>query len=152
MNLSPHFTLKEFSDSDQAERLVIDNSVPEKLIAEARRTANMMERIREYLSFLLGKPVPISVNSAHRCLALNRAIGSTDGSDHIKMMAIDFRAPVFGTPYDVSKALVPMMERLGIGQLIYEHTWVHVSSRPSEKIINRVLTVQGKNYAPGIIK
>jgi hypothetical protein len=46
------------------------------------------------------------ISSGYRCLALNRAIGSSDTSDHIKAMAADFRAPAFGSPLEVSKALL----------------------------------------------
>lgn len=152
MKLSEHFYLSEFTASGDAARLGIDNSLPAGLLPSAKATAEMMERIRDYLCLRANHEVPILPSSGYRCLALNRALGSGDGSDHIKMLAVDFRAPEFGSPLAICRALVPQMSIIGIGQLIYEHTWVHVSSRTPDKAINRVLTVQGRNqYVPGIV-
>lgn len=145
MNLSPHFTLQEFTASDTAARRGFDNSLPTELIGSARVTAEMMEKIRAHLG-----GVPIHITSGYRCPDLNRAVGSSGTSDHLKAAACDFRAPAFGTPLDICRSLVPMMSVLGIGQIIYEFTWVHVSTRTPDKIINRVLTVNGKGYVPGI--
>ena len=145
MKLSQHFSIEEFTASDTADRKGIDNTLPDGLLATARETAEMMERIRESLG---GKP--IIVTSGYRSPELNRAIGSGDSSDHPKAMAVDFKCPEFGTPYAVAQHLAPLVSVLGIGQLIYEHTWIHASTRPSDKIINRILTVRGKGYEAGI--
>lgn len=145
MNLSPHFTLEEFIASDTAARHGLDNSVPADLMPNAIAAAAMMERIRDALG---GKP--IIVTSGYRAPAVNKAVGSGPGSDHPKAMAFDFKCPAFGTPYEVCQHLAPLVSVLGIGQLIYEHTWIHVSTRPSDKIINRILTVRGKGYEAGI--
>ena len=152
MKLSPHFDLSEFTQSSTAARLGIDNDLPIELTEVAKRTADMLEGIRAYLSQRKGYPVTIRVSSGYRCQALNRAIGSGDASDHIKMLAVDFTAPGFGSPFDVSKALVSGYDALRLGQLIYEHTWVHVSSRVPDKALNRILTVRGKDYITGILE
>lgn len=151
INLSQHFTVKEFTDSDLAARHEVNNDLPIDLYDAARATAQMMERIRGHLSYQRTTDVPIDVTSAYRCLALNRLLGSKDTSDHVRMRAIDFRAPGFGTPLAICKTLVPVMDVLGIGQVVYENTWVHVSSVKPVKDINRILTVQGKGYIPGIV-
>lgn len=151
MNLSTHITEKEFTTSGDAARLGIDNALPAALLAEAVLTAGMGERIRAYLSKKAGKDVPILISSGYRCLALNRALKSKDDSDHPKARALDFRAPAFGTPYEVCKALEPALDELGIGQLIYEHTWVHAGRTARENPADKVITVNGKGYAVGII-
>jgi len=151
MNLSPHFTVSEFTDSDTAERLCIDNSLPIALLDNARATAAMLECIRGHLSSIKGKEVPIVLTSGYRCPALNKAIGSTDRSDHIRAQAADFKAPTFGAPYEVCKALAPVIDVLGIGQLIHEHGWIHVSTRTPDKVINRIITVAGRDYVAGIV-
>lgn len=151
MKLSAHFSLAEFTDSDTARRLGIDNSLPDELLGEAMNTAAMMERIRLFLTERSGHDIGLLPSSGYRCLALNRAIGSKDSSDHVKMMAVDFRAPAFGAPFDVCQALVPVVDALHIGQLIYEHTWIHVSTRQPDKQLNRILTVQGGGYVCGVI-
>ncbi|EYC51693.1 peptidase M15A [Hylemonella gracilis str. Niagara R] len=153
MKLSPNFWLSEFTDSDTAERLGIDNTLPAELMAEARQTAAFMEQIRAHLSGVKEDDVPIDALSGYRCLALNRALKSDDGSDHRRMQAIDFIAPTFGSPLEICRALAPVVDRLGIGQLIYEHTWVHVSRRPQVKAFNRILTLaKAGGYLPGIVE
>lgn len=152
MKLSTHFMLAEFTQSDTAQRLGIDNSLPPELLPMAILTAQMMERVRAALRAVAVRDIPIDVTSAYRCGALNEAIGST-GKDHPQMLAVDFKAPAFGTPLAVCKVLLPQMDALGIGQLIYEHTWVHVSSRTPAKLVNRVLTLQGYGaYAAGLVE
>lgn len=154
--LTPNFSLAEFERSSKAEQLGIDNRVPNMLLRDALETAEMMERIREYLSTLRRQPVPINVSSGFRCLLLNQAVGSDDTSDHVKMEAIDWTAPSFGTPYDVCKVLAPVIDDLGIGQLIYEYpngksrAWVHTSRRKPSKAMNRVITITPNGTLLGI--
>ena len=150
MNLSPHFTLQEFTDSDTAERMTIDNTLPEHLLPVAISTARMAERIRHHLSFLKKNDVRVNITSGYRSPRLNAAIGSKDTSDHLKMLALDFKAPDFGRPIDICRALLPVMDELGIGQLIHEHTWVHVSARSPSNPANKVITAQGKGFVPGL--
>lgn len=152
MNLSQHFTLEEFTDSDTARRLGIDNSLPNVYLPVAEQTAQMMERIRHHLSYLNKGEVPVIITSGYRCLRLNAAIGSAPTSDHTRALAVDFRAPAFGSPLKICRALQPVMDQLGIGQMIYEHTWVHVSRRDPDKVINKVLTVNGSGYVAGIVE
>lgn len=150
--LSTHFSLEELTASDTAMRMGINNDLPIELVPAMRATAELLEAIRSRLSDLAAKPVPILISSGYRCPALNRAIGSADTSDHIRGHAADFRAPAFGTPLQICRALAPLVSTLGIGQLIYEHTWVHVSTRIPDKALNRILTVQGKSYVIGIVE
>jgi len=152
MDLSPHFTSDEFTASDTAARLDIDNTLPITLLDNARATAAMLERIRGHLSSIKGKEVPIVLTSGYRCPMLNKAIGSTDRSDHIRAQAADFKAPAFGAPYEVCQALAPVIDVLGIQQIIFEHTWIHVSTRTPDKVINRIITVAGRDYVAGIVK
>jgi len=145
MNLSEHFTIEEFTSSDIAKRRGFDNSLPQGMMGEAKKTADMMERIRAYLGSIIGKNVPILITSGYRCPDLNRTVGSSGTSDHLRAMAVDFKAPVFGTPYQVAKVLAPVVDELEIGQLIHEFgSWIHVSTRYPDKIVNRIITI-GKN-------
>lgn len=153
MNLSPHFSLEEFIESDTATRLGIDNSLPQDLYDNARKTAEMLERIRLHLSQTAGRIIPVYISSGYRSLATNRAIGSKDTSDHVKACAADIKAPDFGTPKQVAEALLPVMSVIGIGQMIYEfRSWIHVSTVRPEKDINRILTASAKGYQPGIVE
>ena len=113
----------------------------------------MMEAIRGYLSDRLGKPCPIIITSAYRCPQLNKAIGSSETSDHIKMMACDFKAPAFGSPYDICREIAPAMSMLGIGQIIYEfESWIHVSTRIPDKVINCIITINKDGTHAGIVE
>lgn len=71
----------------------------------------------------------------------NVAIGGVSSSDYTQGHAADIVAPGYGTPYEVAKALAPLVSVLGIGQLILEGVkgkqWVHVSTRVPEKVANR---------------
>lgn len=49
------------------------------------------------------------------------------------------------------RALVPVMDELGIGQVIHEFgRWVHVSTRRPDKIINRVITISAAGIEVGV--
>lgn len=151
MKLSPHFTLDEFTASDTAIRRGIDNTLPDSLLPAAYNTAALMESIRGYLGTLARRDVPISISSGYRCLMLNRVIGSRDTSDHVQALACDFRAPAYGTAFAVAKALVPVFDSLRIGQLIFEGSWIHVSTKTPDKMINRILTIHGNDVQVGIV-
>jgi hypothetical protein len=93
-----------------------------------------------------------------RCPALNAAVGGSQTSDHTpdadRIGATDFTAPGYGAPYDVARALADPALGLPFRQLIYEHTWVHISSpRRSESSPKRqILTLAGPGrYVPGIV-
>lgn len=150
-NLSLHFSKQEFEQSDTAARKCIDNTIPDCLLIEAASTAEFMEGIRLHLSSVKGAAVPLVITSAYRCPELNTAIGSLVTSDHTKMLAVDFKAPSFGTAYDVSKELSKVTEILGINQLIYEYgSWVHVSRKLPSKLINKIITINSTGTHVGI--
>lgn len=149
--LTANFSLAEFTASDTARRQHIDNTLPDALRVTAVQTCSMMERIRARLCTLAGREIPIAVTSGYRCAALNSAIGSVATSDHPRAMAVDFKAPAFGTPYEISKALAPLVSELGIGQLIHEFgTWVHVSTRRPSSDVNRIITISSHGTVAGI--
>ncbi len=151
MRLTRHFTLEEFTASDQAVRLGIDNTLPAQYANQALLTAQMMERVRGFLSEQAGRETPVQVTSGYRCEALNRAVGGSERSDHMRMMAVDFRAPGFGTPQKICKALAPALLELQLGQLILEYgSWVHVSLALPTKPIDRVITRTANGYTVGI--
>lgn len=146
MKLSAHFTLDEFTASDTAARLDIDNSLPPELLQTAQNTADMMERIRAALG---GKP--IVVTSGYRSPTLNRAIGSGEGSDHPKAMSVDFKCPEFGTPFEVAEFLAKHVTGLGIGQIIHEYgRWIHCSTRQPANPVNRIITISARGTEVGI--
>jgi hypothetical protein len=123
-NLTPNFTLEEFTDSQTAARKGIHN-VPSPTSQERKnlqRTAEVMERVRT----LLGDK-PILVSSGYRSPQVNTAVGGSKNSAHVHGLAVDFSCPSFGTPKAICHKLHPHMKELGIDQLIHEYdTWVHL--------------------------
>ena len=143
--MTPHFSLEEFTASDSASRLNIDNRLPDELRENALKTLQMMERIRFHID------APITITSGYRCAALNKAVGSKSGSDHTLAFAVDFKAPRAGTPYEIAKDLAGVIDVLGIGQLILEFgSWVHVSLARPDKTINRIITIDKTGVRAGI--
>jgi zinc D-Ala-D-Ala carboxypeptidase len=151
MNLTPHFTVAEFTDSDTAVRLGIDNSLPATMMVAAQDTCELLERIRDKLSKLAGRDIAMVITSGYRCPDLNAAVGGQPASDHQSGWAVDFRAPAFGSPYEICRALVPHVSELGIGQVIHEFgRWVHVSTRRPSKDLNRIITISRRGTELGI--
>jgi zinc D-Ala-D-Ala carboxypeptidase len=122
--LTEHFTLEEFTDSQTAARMGINN-VPPQGSPERKnllRTAEVMEEVRTLLN---NKPVLIS--SGYRSPQVNAAVGGSKTSAHMSGLAADFSCPGFGTPKAICKHLHAHMKALGVDQLIYEYeTWVHL--------------------------
>ena len=84
MKLSKHFSLKEFTRSETAKRLNIDNNPGVAELNNLKRLSLELEKVRE----LLNKPIIIT--SGFRALELNRKIGSSDKSMHRIGCAADF--------------------------------------------------------------
>lgn len=148
MQLSKNFYLSEFVSSQTASRFRLDNTPTEKVISNLRLlTEKVLQPIRDHFE----KPVIIS--SGYRSLAVNRAIGSTDKSQHIKGEAADFEIPNVDN-YTLAKWIE---KNLNYDQLILEFYtggnsgWIHVGYSPrhlnQELTINRYGSFQGlKKY------
>lgn len=135
IQLSPNFWLSEFTDSATAVRLGVENAPDPLASANLFQTAALMEEVRKLLG---GKP--IIVTSGYRGAALNKAIGGSRVSDHLRGEACDFRCPAYGTPLQIAAAIAK--SGIKFGQLIYEGTWVHISL-PNRGIDNgQILTAR----------
>lgn len=146
--LSPHFTLAEFTRSQTAARRGISN---EPTAAHLAAMKKLCEKVLEPVRAHFGKPVRIT--SGYRSRALNLAIGGANGSQHSMGEAADFEIP------GISNAKVArwMAANLNYDQLILEFYtpgqpnsgWIHVSYR--EPYRNQELTTtDGRNYRPGL--
>lgn len=115
-----NFDWKEFFVSELATRLDIDNiTTNPALLFNGMVLADKMQEIRNKL----GKP--IKINSAYRCLTLNKKIGSKDSSQHVQFQACDFTSD-FGTPEEIVKFL--KKEKITVDQCLIEFdSWVHIS-------------------------
>jgi len=146
--ISEHFLWSDVTDSETAERLGIDNSLPESLKPAAIRTARNMEKIRALIDS------PIFVTSWYRgpgLQSLPQFYNPT--SQHPTASAVDFKSPSYGTPADICKKIVKYADLIRFDQLILEHSWVHVSwvYDPNVKPRGEVLSLlRSKKYASGL--
>ena len=88
MQLSDHFPLSELTKSSTAERLGIAN---EPGSMEVENLIMVCDQILEPVRNHYG--IPFAPNSGFRDLYLNREIGSSDNSQHVKGEAVDFEVP-----------------------------------------------------------
>ena len=117
MNLTLHFTLEELTFTDHRE---YDNTPNEQELANLKRLSLFLEEVKKLLG---GKA--IMVNSAFRSAEVNRAVGSTDKSQHRLGCACDFRVPNM-TPDEVVQAIIN--SDLQYDQCIREFDrWIHIS-------------------------
>ena len=149
MQLSKNFWLSEFTKSDTAIRQGIDNSPePEHLVALKHLCCAVLQPVRDALG-------PIKVTSGYRSLALNRAIGGSKTSHHMKGMAADIESPSLSN-YDLAKWIE---KNCKFTQVILEFYtqgvpssgWVHVSYDPND-LKCQSLTFDGKVYKNGLLK
>lgn len=148
MKLSQNFTLSEMTKSQTGERKGIDN-IPNSEEIEALKAlcVNVLEKIRTHF----GKP--ITINSGFRCAKLNKAIGGSKTSQHVKGEAADIEI----SGIDNLTLAKWIKDNLQFDQLICEFYtpgvpdsgWVHVSwSRTKNK--NQVLTINRTGTKAGL--
>ena len=117
MNLTPNFTLEELTHTDHRE---YDNMPDADELANLYRLADFLEQVK----VVLGNK-PIMINSAFRCAEVNKAVGSSDKSQHRRGCAADIRVPGM-TPDEVVTAIIE--SGLPFDQVIREFDrWTHVS-------------------------
>lgn len=126
-----YFTIKELTKSSTAEAKGIDNTPT--LDVERNLTAlvdNILDGVRE----IYGKP--ITVNSGYRCPELNKAVGGSTTSDHVKGFAADITC----SNKKENAILFDIIKNTFIfDQLIWEKgndqypDWVHVSFNPNRQ-------------------
>lgn len=79
-----YFTLKEFTASQTAQRLGINNQLPKSLEKNVEFLINnVLDPIRSYIG------CQVYINSGYRCPLLNKAVGGVAGSQHLLGQAAD---------------------------------------------------------------
>lgn len=135
MKLTAHFQLDEFTRSQTATRLGIDNTPPESVMVNLQRLAEALERIRSALG---GKAIHIT--SGYRCPDLNARIGGSKTSAHMDGRAADFVVRGM-TPLQAARKI--LAAGITLDQIIYEGDWVHVGiPRVAEPSRGDVLTAR----------
>lgn len=141
MQLSENFHLSEMLVSQTASRRGFSEQYnpPQNVIDNLRKVCVYgLQKIRDHYER------PLIVTSGYRCLRTNRAIGSSDGSDHVQGYAADFTVP--GVP---NLALAKWIQlHINYDQLILEFgtvrnpSWIHLSLNPRGR--NQILRIGGE--------
>jgi len=152
MKLSENFTLAEFTKSQTAIRMGIDNTPGEEHLDNAKALfENVVQPVREQFG-------PTTINSGYRGPALNEAVGGSSKSQHCKGQAVDIEVP--GVPN--AEVAEWIEENLDFDQLILEFYtpgipdsgWVHVSYNgdANRKSVLTAMKENGKTvYKQGLI-
>ncbi|BAV65764.1 D-Ala-D-Ala carboxypeptidase family metallohydrolase [Sphingobium cloacae] len=149
MQLSPHFSLAEFTASATATAQRIDNTPGARSIAAMQLLcAKVLEPLRAHF----GRP--IRVTSGFRSVKLCLAVGSSSASQHAQGEAADLEIPGID---NVSVATF-IRDRLAFDQLILENYvrgqpnsgWIHVSYREG-RLRKDVLTYSRRTYFRGLL-
>ena len=128
MKISEHITYDEATLSPTAIRNGISNQPNEEQLHNMQQVAeNLFEPLRK----LYGKP--IKINSFFRSDKLNKLVGGSPTSQHVKGQAID----IAGGSKEENKKLFELAKTLEFDQLIWEYGdstgphWVHISYKTS---------------------
>lgn len=146
MRLSPHFDLSEFTRSDTARVMKIDN-VPN--LQEIENLTNLCIHVLEPARQKTN--AQIYVTSGFRSPALNNAVGGVPSSQHCKGLAADLR--IYTQFY--TDNLVSALKETDFDQLIFEKSgagkWIHISwsPNPRHQIINQWNDDTRTNKTPG---
>ena len=125
MQLSNNFRLSEFTRSDTAKRLGIENEC-----SSVEQVLNLAYLCHMVLQPLRDKFGPIRITSGYRCPKLNHAVGGVKNSQHLRGEAADIYLPSVekGLEYLAFLKTLPAVD-----QLIWERNgnvcWIHVSAR-----------------------
>lgn len=152
--LSTNFSVKEMCKSSTATRLGIDNK------PNIEQAINMTHLAIKILQPVRDEHGSTTVSSGLRVLELNRAVGSSDTSQHIKGEAADIECP--GVDNLVLAKWI--RDNLEFDQLILEgyeegdtnSGWIHVSIRADGKNRKKCMTATFPNgkakYTNGLPK
>ena len=137
MELSENFALKEFLVSQTASR----NGYKEQWNPPQRVVQNLKTLATDALQPIREQFGVITITSGYRCLRLNRAIRSSDHSDHVQGFAADFISHKHS-----ELAMAKWIQRnINYDQLILEFgslrnpSWLHLSVNP--RMRNQILYI-----------
>jgi len=121
MKLSKNFDLEEFTASETADRMGIDNTPDGEVINNIQR---LVTDLLQPLRSLYGKP--IYINSGYRSKELNEAVGGVETSYHRRGLAADCRC-------ENPKELLTMLKASGLkfDQAILYPTFLHIGYNPA---------------------
>lgn len=133
--ISKNFTWSEFTKSDTAKRLHINNAITSWEVRDNIKA--LVEDVLQPLREAWGGP--LFINSGYRCLELNKAVGGVPTSQHVLGQACDVGVT---DPY----ALAQLAKRMNLGfdQMGVYASFVHLSYKRDGR--NRGQIFYGKNW------
>ena len=134
MQITKNFSLEELISSTTARKKGIKNFPG---ISEINSLERLCLTILQPVRDKFGEP--IIVTSGFRGPQLNKAVGGSPTSQHIKGEAADITSKDNKTLWKLINSMIENKE-IQVGQLIDEHRlkWIHISL-PSPKHINKIL-------------
>ena len=111
MNLSKHFTFKELTRTNSK----LPNIPPPEIAKNLVALANKLEEIRAVVG-------PIQISSGYRSPEVNKEVGGSRTSAHMKGMAADMKFS--GNLGAIFRKI--MNSGIVVDQLILEPTWIHL--------------------------
>ena len=149
IQLSPHFRLREFTESDTARKHGIDNNPPPEAVGNLRSLCEgCLEPLREALG------LPVVVTSGFRTKELNDLLAhSSDRSQHMQGRAADFyiKGSASTSSATVSRRdllvtafkLILTSPEMDFDQLILYPSFIHVSFVSKERNRRGILLARG---------
>lgn len=119
-----YFTIEELCKSSVAKKNKIDNTPSEEIIENLTEFTNeFLDKLREVWGS------PIKVSSGFRCEELNKKVGGSKTSAHLKGFAADLK-PVNGDIDGLVKCAIELSKILNFDQIIDEYSgnkhWLHI--------------------------
>lgn len=133
--ITKHFKYSEFSKSDTASRLHLNNAITDWEVRDNIKA--LVEEVLQPLRDAWGGP--IFINSGYRSPEVNKAVGGVQTSQHCKGQAADCGCT---DPYSLAKLAKRM--KLDYDQMGVYASFVHLSYRADGK--NRGQIFYGKNW------
>lgn len=140
-----YFTIDELSASTEARKMGLDNTPTSEVIANL---TELVEHVLDPLRDKYGRPIMVS--SGYRCPRLNKAVGGSATSQHVKGEAADIYVT---RPKEMAELFALIYYTLPFDQLIWERgtddapAWIHVSYREGDNR-RECLRYDGKKYHP----
>jgi uncharacterized protein YcbK (DUF882 family) len=150
MKLTENFSLNEMLKSQTALRKGINNKPHEPSVV-----TNLQTLCEKVLQPVRDKFGPVTINSGYRCPELNKAVGSSDKSQHMVGQAADIEVPTVSNK-EVAEWI---RDNCDFDQLILEFYngvdprsgWVHVSYVDADKNRKQALTINKNGTFPGFV-
>lgn len=140
-----YFTIGELTASTEASKMGIDNTPSPSAVDNL---TELVDNVLDPLHEKYGRPIHVS--SGYRCPRLNKAVGGSQTSQHVKGEAADIYVT---RPKEMAELFSLIYYTLPFDQLIWEKgndespAWIHVSYREGDNR-RECLRYDGKRYYP----